>query len=491
VNRRRRPAPFEEGDLAYISTKNISFPKGYARKLVPKYIGPYKILKNFGNSTFRMDIPSRLKQRGVHDAFHASLLRIHIPNDDRLFPGRLETQIADFGETEGEWAVDHIVAHSGTRSNALFQIKWKSGDLTWLPYDKIDHLDALRDYFKAIGIADITELTDGGRVKVPDPNLNENFGLAIGDALTVSLIKFGLDESGSKTREKDINGPLELTSSQNLSPMSTPAPSPRPLAWLQRVKHNKILIRSPRGYTRFMDVTDVRNCLNFDTLLRKPGADLLKLDIPVTYIFFADKVNSDPLVQGKLAHFDLETGIIYTNSLPVNRDIFTPFVRSGNSQPDIFRGLGLSSREQQALCSRLLLQNASRGMITLPGKKKHTQKRHDSLKEGPPVSFSSLSGCVSFAGIPHIHMPDIHAGSTTPASGSSFIQNAGSAPGQLPSADELHLNAMIASLQPDAKANSAIDEFGFLDPDTQAKGSRGPDTAAGNSDASMSMNTDA
>ncbi|KIK53993.1 hypothetical protein GYMLUDRAFT_118118, partial [Collybiopsis luxurians FD-317 M1] len=45
ANRRRRPAPFEEGDLAYISTKNISFPKGYARKLVPKFIGPYKILK--------------------------------------------------------------------------------------------------------------------------------------------------------------------------------------------------------------------------------------------------------------------------------------------------------------------------------------------------------------------------------------------------------------------------------------------------------------
>ncbi|KAE9393522.1 hypothetical protein BT96DRAFT_829148 [Gymnopus androsaceus JB14] len=48
---------------------------------------PYAPLIPVGNSTFRMDIPSRLEQRGLHDAFRASLLRIHIPNDDRLFPG--------------------------------------------------------------------------------------------------------------------------------------------------------------------------------------------------------------------------------------------------------------------------------------------------------------------------------------------------------------------------------------------------------------------
>ncbi|KIK50704.1 hypothetical protein GYMLUDRAFT_103499, partial [Collybiopsis luxurians FD-317 M1] len=37
-------SPFVAGNLVYISTKNISFPKGHACKLLPKYIGPYKIL---------------------------------------------------------------------------------------------------------------------------------------------------------------------------------------------------------------------------------------------------------------------------------------------------------------------------------------------------------------------------------------------------------------------------------------------------------------
>ena len=49
ANRRRRPEPFKEGDLAYVSMKNLTFEKGLARKLIPKYIGPYKLLKDYGN----------------------------------------------------------------------------------------------------------------------------------------------------------------------------------------------------------------------------------------------------------------------------------------------------------------------------------------------------------------------------------------------------------------------------------------------------------
>lgn len=74
ANRRRRPAPFVEGDLVYVSTKNISLLKGLARKLAPKYMGPYRILRDFGNSSFQLGLPPSLRQRGIHDVFHASLL---------------------------------------------------------------------------------------------------------------------------------------------------------------------------------------------------------------------------------------------------------------------------------------------------------------------------------------------------------------------------------------------------------------------------------
>ena len=56
ANRRRRVSPFY-GDLVYLSTKNISFTKALARKLILKFIGPYKILQDFDNSSFRLDLP--------------------------------------------------------------------------------------------------------------------------------------------------------------------------------------------------------------------------------------------------------------------------------------------------------------------------------------------------------------------------------------------------------------------------------------------------
>ena len=172
VNRKRQLSPFKENDLAYISTKNISFLKGLACKLIPKYIGPYKIVKDFKNQSFQMDLPSHLKQRGVHNVFHSSLLRIHIPNDDRLFPGRLDTQFSLGDSSEGEWAVDKIISHSGSKENSIFEILWQASDITWLPYHQISHLNALPVYLDLLGISGISELPKG-HIKLPadDPQV--------------------------------------------------------------------------------------------------------------------------------------------------------------------------------------------------------------------------------------------------------------------------------------------------------------------------------
>ena len=48
-------------DLVYLSTKNTAMPKGRASKLVPKYVGPYKITKAIPSTTnYELELPMEL-----------------------------------------------------------------------------------------------------------------------------------------------------------------------------------------------------------------------------------------------------------------------------------------------------------------------------------------------------------------------------------------------------------------------------------------------
>ena len=78
---------FSLGDLVYLSTKNLSLPKGQAKKLLPKFIGLYKIVEaHTATSTVTLDLPPKLTAWRVHPTFHASLMWAHVPNDDGRFP---------------------------------------------------------------------------------------------------------------------------------------------------------------------------------------------------------------------------------------------------------------------------------------------------------------------------------------------------------------------------------------------------------------------
>ena len=147
VNRKCVPASYKEGDLVYLSTKNISLPKGMARKLALKYIGPFVIAKVFKEGAmYQLDLSDKLLKWGINKSFHASLLKPHIPNDDWRFPGRLPSQIPGFGKRLDEWIIESIVDYQGKGINSEFQIQWKAGDRTWAPYREVAHLMAMEHY---------------------------------------------------------------------------------------------------------------------------------------------------------------------------------------------------------------------------------------------------------------------------------------------------------------------------------------------------------
>ncbi|KAG8751060.1 hypothetical protein FRC11_009769, partial [Ceratobasidium sp. 423] len=48
--------------------------------------------------------------------------------------------------------MEKIAGHRGKGNNALFEIVWQSGDCTWETYRVVRHLEALWQYFEALGI---------------------------------------------------------------------------------------------------------------------------------------------------------------------------------------------------------------------------------------------------------------------------------------------------------------------------------------------------
>jgi hypothetical protein len=157
ANKRRRPEePFRVGEEVYLSTEDLNLPKGRARKLMPKYVGPYKVLRSDPkSSSYELDLPESLKGRRVHPTFHARKLRRHEANDDSLFPNREVKVFYDFGGREdGEWLVDAIIGHRWSNKRVEFEVRWNLGDTTWEPYTHVKDLEALDEYLALQGVSD-------------------------------------------------------------------------------------------------------------------------------------------------------------------------------------------------------------------------------------------------------------------------------------------------------------------------------------------------
>lgn len=168
ANKRRRDEnvhrgeerPVGVGDMVYLSTENLNLPKGRAKKLLPKFIGPYKVTRaNSDTSTYTIALSEDLKKRRIHPTFHVSRLRRHEPNDDSLFPNRETRVYYDLGTpSDADWLVDAIVAHKGKGKSLKFHVKWTLGDDTWEPLAHVEDCIELENYLETQGVKKATEL---------------------------------------------------------------------------------------------------------------------------------------------------------------------------------------------------------------------------------------------------------------------------------------------------------------------------------------------
>ncbi|GKA56111.1 retrotransposon protein, putative, ty3-gypsy subclass [Tanacetum coccineum] len=75
ANKRRKPLEFSVGDYVLLKVSPwkgvVCF--GKKRKLAPRFVGPFKIIKKIGPMAYKLDLPEELD--GVHDTFHVSNLK--------------------------------------------------------------------------------------------------------------------------------------------------------------------------------------------------------------------------------------------------------------------------------------------------------------------------------------------------------------------------------------------------------------------------------
>ncbi|KAK7122940.1 hypothetical protein R3I94_019906 [Phoxinus phoxinus] len=79
ANRRRRPHPsYQPGQRVWLSTRDLKL-RLPSRKLSPKYVGPFRILRQMNEVTYKIELPLNYR---ISPSFHVSLLKpVHL-NDD-------------------------------------------------------------------------------------------------------------------------------------------------------------------------------------------------------------------------------------------------------------------------------------------------------------------------------------------------------------------------------------------------------------------------
>lgn len=105
---------------------------------MPKWIGPFTVVKRIGKTAYELELPANMK---VHDVFHASLLKPY-HKDGRVQPPPPELMVDGQEEFEVELILDRRLQKSGKKTKKYYCVKWRGyghEHNTWEPEDNLSH----------------------------------------------------------------------------------------------------------------------------------------------------------------------------------------------------------------------------------------------------------------------------------------------------------------------------------------------------------------
>jgi hypothetical protein len=108
------------GDYAWLSTKHLNLLTPGSHKLLPRYVGPFKVLRVINDVTYKLDLPANMK---LHPVFHASELK-PVPQGTTIPNQPLTVEV----EGNVEFLIDQILAHK------VRQRRTKHTHLAWYVY---------------------------------------------------------------------------------------------------------------------------------------------------------------------------------------------------------------------------------------------------------------------------------------------------------------------------------------------------------------------
>ncbi|KAJ9529817.1 hypothetical protein QJQ45_022213 [Haematococcus lacustris] len=130
---KRRDAVFEPGDMVLLSTQNMRGKVGQpgARKLKPRYVGPFRVEYMVGRAAVKLDLPEEWSR--IHNVFHVSLVKPYRTYDasDQV-PGHAGPPPLQWLDGEPEYKVEKVVDHRLAKSQGKRGSKPKKRQLEFL-----------------------------------------------------------------------------------------------------------------------------------------------------------------------------------------------------------------------------------------------------------------------------------------------------------------------------------------------------------------------